>query len=263
MIDDRYNIDTPEHISFDYDVAGIGSRFLAAFIDSALLYFMLGVLNWISVLVANAALPDLLDGLASVLLGGLALLNFLLFWGYYMFFELAWNGQSLGKRMIGVRVVREGGRPITLSAAAIRNLVRVVDFLPFFYGIGVVTMFIDGRSRRLGDLAAGTIVVKERRTVSLAELANAIPPTYSGSASFTPTLPNLERLTAEDYDLVQSFLRRRSDLNLENRRRLASQLATRLRARLEIEPGAPDEAILQQIAAEYAVMRRNSEAVRG
>src|SRR4029079_4673215 len=111
---------------------------------------------------ANAA-GSLLAALGS-------LLAFAILWGYYIAFELLWNGQSPGKRAIGLRVVREGGRPITFVGSAVRNLIRIVDFLPALYGIGVVVMFVDRRSRRLGDLAGGTLVVKERRGVTLESL---------------------------------------------------------------------------------------------
>jgi len=261
-MDDRYSIDTPEHISFDYDVAGIGSRFLAAIVDTILLGVMLNVISVASTFLAGAALPEGSAGLASVLIGLLALLNFLLFWGYFMFFELAWNGQSPGKRLIGVRVVREGGLPITTSAAAIRNLVRIVDFLPFLYGIGVITMFIDQRSRRLGDLAAGTLVVKDRHSVTLESLAAAVPPPFSTTTAAL-TLPNIHMISSTDYDLVQEFLRRRSTLSPEVRARLGSQLAARMRTRLDLPPDGRDEHLLQQVAIEYPLSRRSGEATQG
>jgi uncharacterized RDD family membrane protein YckC len=162
---DRYTVDTPESIELAYDVAGIGSRFLAAIVDSlliivgqALLLYLLGL--------ATAAMSV---G-ESVVIGLGAGLSFLMLWGYYIIFELVWSGQSPGKRLVGLRVVREGGRPITFVSSAIRNVVRLVDFLPALYGIGVVVMFIDARARRLGDFAAGTLVVREGLPLSLAEL---------------------------------------------------------------------------------------------
>ncbi|MEK7327557.1 MAG: RDD family protein, partial [Chloroflexota bacterium] len=90
------------------------------------------------------------------------LISFAFFWGYYILFEMLWNGQSPGKRWVGLRVIRTDGTPITLTESIIRNLVRLVDFLPAYYGVGVVTMFINEQSRRLGDLAAGTLVVHDR-----------------------------------------------------------------------------------------------------
>src|SRR5215510_11634669 len=99
------------------------------------------------------------------------LASFVLFWGYYIFFEMLWNGQTPGKRWVGLRVIRTDGTPITLSESFIRNLTRLVDFLPAAYGIGIISMFLDKQSRRLGDLAAGTLVVHDRAPISIQSLS--------------------------------------------------------------------------------------------
>ncbi|HWQ15383.1 MAG TPA: RDD family protein [Roseiflexaceae bacterium] len=249
---DRYTVDTPENIEFAYDIAGIGSRFLAAIIDSliivvaqALVLYLLGL--------ATTSLPFA----ESVMVAVGALLSFLILWGYYIVFELVWSGQSPGKRAIGLRVVREGGRPITFTSAAIRNLVRIVDFLPALYGIGVVVMFIDRRARRLGDFAAGTLVVKERRGVTLASLtATAVPPPPPDAQ---PTLANVHLVGERDYALVQEFLGRRQELARDVRARLASQIAQGLQARLGIPQGGDAERFLQYVAAEYQIYHRSLE----
>src|SRR5689334_6316118 len=151
-MDDRYTIDTPENIEFAYDIAGIGSRFLAAIIDTLLIAVAQAIIFLvIGLLISTLGIRTNFAGGVLLALG--TLLSFAMLWGYYIAFELLWNGQSPGKRAIGLRVVREGGRPITFVGSAIRNLIRIVDFLPAFYGIGVVVMFIDRRARRLGDLA--------------------------------------------------------------------------------------------------------------
>jgi hypothetical protein len=100
---------------------------------------------------------------------------------------------------------------VTFVSSAIRNLIRIVDFLPAFYGIGVIVMFVDRRARRLGDLAGGTLVVKERRGVTLESLTTSavMSAAQSSGAAQTPTLPNVHLLNDQDYSLVQEFLRRR------------------------------------------------------
>jgi uncharacterized RDD family membrane protein YckC len=110
----------------------------------------------------------------------LVLVEFLIFWGYFALFELVWNGQTPGKRLGKLRVIRRDGQPIHAGESMVRNLVRIVDFLPGFYGIGLVTMFIDKDARRLGDLAAGTIVVREGEPVRLrdVQVAQAAPHAY-------------------------------------------------------------------------------------
>jgi uncharacterized RDD family membrane protein YckC len=256
-MDDRYTIDTPENIEFAYDIAGIGSRFLAAIIDTLVIGGALALLG-IVIGIAGAR-SGLARGTAGSVIAAIgALLSFLILWGYYIAVELIWNGQSIGKRAIGLRVVREGGRPITFVGSAIRNLIRIVDFLPAFYGIGVIVMFIDRRARRLGDLAAGTLVVKERRGVTLESLTTPanVPLASPGDTARPPTLPNLHLLRDQDYDLIQEFLRRRGELGREPRLRLGGQLASGLQARLGLRQDGDAERFLQHLAAEYQLYKR-------
>jgi uncharacterized RDD family membrane protein YckC len=261
-MDDRYTIDTPENIEFAYDIAGIGSRFLAAIIDT-LLIVVAEVIVLIVGALALSATGSRTSAAGSLLTAIGGLLAFAILWGYYIAFELLWNGQSPGKRVIGLRVVREGGRPITFVGSAIRNLVRIVDFLPVFYGIGVVVMFVDPRARRLGDLAGGTLVVKERRGVTLESLATpsvvAPPPARPGDPAPQPTLPNAQLLTDQDYTLVQEFLRRRTELGRDARMRLGVQLASGLQARLGLPQGGDAERFLQYIASEYQLLKHQQQ----
>jgi uncharacterized RDD family membrane protein YckC len=265
-MDDRYIIDTPENIEFAYDVAGIGSRFLAAIFDTLLIVVLqvaLGVVVYMVYLAIEGS-----DGVQSVLLAVWAVLSFLFLWGYYIVFELIWNGQSPGKRIIGLRVVRTGGRPITFVGSAIRNLVRVIDFLPGFYGLGVVVMFIDGRSRRLGDLAAGTLVVKEQQAITLDSLTargDGVPPPLPhlpGEQPPAPTLPNVHLLTTQEFELVQEFLQRRATLGRESRARLGVQLAQGLRSRLGLPSSGDPELFLEHVAREYRLHVARGEALR-
>jgi uncharacterized RDD family membrane protein YckC len=256
-MDDRYTIDTPENIEFAYDIAGIGSRFLAAIIDTLVIAAALLILGLIvSAIGARTNLGVTTTSSVAAAIG--AILSFVILWGYYIVFELVWNGQSLGKRAIGLRVVREGGRPVTFVSSAIRNLIRIVDFLPAFYGIGVIVMFVDRRARRLGDLAGGTLVVKERRGVTLESLTTSavISAAPSSGAAQTPTLPNVHLLNDQDYSLVQEFLRRRDELGRDARVRLGTQLASGLQARLGLPQGGDAERFLQYVTAEYQLFRR-------
>lgn len=259
-MDDRYTIDTPENIEFAYDIAGIGSRFLAAMIDTLLI----GVAEVIVILIVGLTSSALGLRAGTSLLAALGgLLGFAILWGYYIIFELLWNGQSPGKRVIGLRVVREGGRPITFVGSAIRNLIRVVDFLPALYGIGVLVMFVDRRSRRLGDLAAGTLVVKERRGVTLASLtANTVVPLPAlapGEMLPQPTLANIGLINDQDYNLIQEFLGRRSELGRDARARLGVQLAGGIQARLGLPQGGDAERFLQYVAGEYQLLKRQQQ----
>src|SRR5262245_33277739 len=262
-MDDRYTIDTPENIEFAYDIAGIGSRFLAAIIDTVIIV----VAEVVVLLAGGLILSSLGSGASaanSILIAIGALVGFVILWGYYIAFELLWNGQSPGKRAIGLRVVREGGRPITFVGSAIRNLIRIVDFLPVFYGIGVVVMFVDRRARRLGDLAGGTLVVKERRGVTLESLTAQTsiappPPARPGEPDKPPTLANIHLLNDQDYNLIQEFLRRRDELGRDARARLGVQLAGGLQTRLGLPQGGDAERFLQYVAVEYQLLKRQQQ----
>lgn len=243
-------IDTPENVVFGYEVAGLGSRFLAALIDTILIAI-------------SMFLVGLSIGLASDLLGELGadwvvalgvLIVFLLFWGYYVLFELLWNGQTPGKRWLQVRVLRSDGLPVDATAVLVRNLVRLIDFLPFGYGVGIVAAFLSSPPRRLGDWAAGTLVVHDRR-VTTADLAAAYrrPPRPPAVSEEIAALP-LHRLSAADIDLAENLLQRR---DLTTRNALLRPVLTRLYERMELP--APEqlrasqaEALLREIVAAYA-----------
>jgi uncharacterized RDD family membrane protein YckC len=249
---DRYTVETPENVELRYEVAGIGSRFLAAIVDSALIIFGQAL-----VLYPIGLLAGVTDFSESVVVAVGAALSFAIVWGYYIVFELLWSGQSPGKRLFGLRVLREGGRPIGFLAAATRNVVRLVDFLPALYGVGVVVMFVDRRARRLGDFAAGTLVVRERGEVTLASLALPAEPPPSA-----PTLAGVALVTARDYALVSEFLERRAELGGDVRRRVAELLAAGLQARLGIPQGGDAERFLQYVAREYRANQRSLRAPR-
>ena len=169
LLEQDYAIDTPESVTFAYEVAGIGNRFIAALIDTAILFtallllnlfvfVLLGVLSELGVDVEQ--LDDAPSWVEGLIIALYALLNFVLIWGYYVVFELTWNGQTPGKRWANLRVVRANGNPAGFLDVVIRNLVRIVDFLPTGYGLGLTVMFLNQQARRLGDYAAGTIVIK-------------------------------------------------------------------------------------------------------
>lgn len=233
--DEFLNIDTPENVVFGYEIAGIGSRFLAALIDTFLIGLLLVVTNLtLFFLLANLLSAADLSESASWFAALFGLVSFAFLWGYYIFFEMLWNGQSPGKRWFGLRVLRTDGTPIGLSEAIIRNLIRIVDFLPAYYGVGVITMFLNERARRLGDLAAGTLVVYDRGNVTLASLQTQTLPLQVTPGPDSPFahLP-FERLGAREVALAESFLQRRHQL--EN----ADAVATRLAHALLEQMGAP------------------------
>lgn len=188
-----YTVETPESVAFGYPVAGIGSRFIGALVDTAALAGGIGALGCglLAFVVAAAddvpadagapagALPS--DWIVGAVLAVAALVLFLIVWGYYIVFETLWDGQTPGKRVAGTRVVRLDGGAAGFREAVVRNLVRFADFLPLGYGIGLVVLFADRHTRRLGDLAAGTIVVREQQRVTWRDVAvQAAPDVEAG-----------------------------------------------------------------------------------
>jgi uncharacterized RDD family membrane protein YckC len=259
MVDDRYYVETPEVVAIAYDVAGLGSRCAAATVDTLLIAVLQAGLG-AAVLALATTTSAFAEGLSNLVLALWALLGFLLLWGYYLLFELIWSGQSPGKRLVGLRVIREGGRPIDFSASALRNLVRVVDFLPFGYGLGVLTAFADRRARRLGDFAAGTLVVREGLPLTLDAVAAGAAPApvapRAADAPPAPLLPNLHTLRSGEYELAEEFLRRREGLAPAHRAALAARLADALRARLALPPGGDPERFLEHFVREYRLYRQ-------
>jgi uncharacterized RDD family membrane protein YckC len=268
-----YTIDTPENVTFGYEIAGIGNRFIGALIDSGIIGVLLVILNF-----ALIALLELTGDLWDVMLGGLestgiswlgglllalyALLNFAVFWGYYMLFELLWNGQTPGKRVAKTRVLRVDGNPARTSEVAVRNLVRIVDFLPAMYAFGFIAMFLNRQSRRLGDYAAGTLVIRERTAVNLDSLLAAGPPSSAISpeqaAALQARFPAVRRLSASDYDLVRQALARadRGQVDAALLERLANVVAARMGESLPA--GVSPAHYLQNVAAAYESMTRES-----
>jgi len=234
--DDTLRIDTPENVAFDYEVAGIGSRFLAAMVDTLLILVLQVVVLLATLLVGRsiaAATSGRGDRVTGWVFAVMGLLAFAFFWGYYVFFEAIWNGQSPGKRWVGLRVMRTDGTPISLPESLIRNLVRLVDFLPAYYGVGIITMFINTQARRLGDLAAGTLVVRDRATVTLESLASRpAPPDLARPAVVLDIEWPVDRLTAQDIQMAEDFLRRRGEL--ANRSPIAVRIAQALLKRMEV-----------------------------
>jgi len=237
-------IATPERVAFQYEIAGIGSRFLAQMVDMVIV-FTIGLV----ITVAATALGALLNSAQVALLVGL-ILGFILLAGYFLISEAALSGQTLGKRTVRLRVVGDQGQPITLGQAIIRNLVRIVDFLPLLYGIGIVTLFISGRGKRLGDFAAGTLVVRDRQRVSLYDLASTAStadphglateqPVASiwatpGASPSTGATPNLQSAPADPAlrRLVVAYAGRREELPAVRRQALAASAEAALRRAL-------------------------------
>jgi uncharacterized RDD family membrane protein YckC len=247
---------TPERVSFDYQVAGLGTRAIAQLLD---LLIVLGVLIAL-VFFGSAVSVAANSGIAGSLIELIG--TFVVIFGYFWASEAIWSGQTVGKKVFRLRVVGDRGEPLTFVQAGVRNIVRIVDFLPYGYGVGLVVLFVNGRGKRLGDLAAGTIVVKDSDAVALWQLGGwrrppvpaGIPPPPpappgAGNASPPPSRPpppyaaqpqpamyapasyaemTLRRLDPDLRRFVSSYARRRPQLALDLRVQLASTVQSSL-----------------------------------
>ncbi len=240
--EERMAIRTPEHVQLNILVAGAGNRFLAVAVDLLLqVLALIGVLvlllsiEWVTAGGVRRTLGDLFQGKeAGVwLFAGIILITFLIQWGYFTFFETVWTGQTPGKRLLKIRVLREDGRPIGFTEAAIRNLIRtVLDSQPFnSYAIGFVTGILNERFKRLGDFAAGTIVIRERRQ-------RAPRPTPRAQTAAAAGTQRIRPLTPDEAATLHAYLRRRDELDPATRDEMARRIATSLKQRLVVrQPG--------------------------
>jgi uncharacterized RDD family membrane protein YckC len=255
MLDDELVIETPERVELHYVLANVGNRFLAAAIDHLIQIGAMAV-----VLIAAGALSDWRFfnsmGVWAAALTVLAL--FAIYWGYFVAFETLWSGQTPGKRIMRLRVVREDGRPVRFFEVFVRNLLRLaIDFQPLpSYAIGVVSIIFSARSKRVGDFVAGTVVVKERATEapSLNDIIkiSEIEQRRIDRAVPAPFAADTRRLSAQELRAVQTFLKRRFELPEPNRTALAMRIAQPLSAKLGIPAdGLSAEAVLEEVERQH------------
>jgi len=214
----RLEVETPDHVVLRYDLAGAGNRGFAAVVD-----FMLAL---VIVFTANLILSwvGLFNQATFAVVGGITLIvTLVLIWAYFILLEWLWNGQTIGKRMYRLRVINEDGSPAQFTAVLIRNLLRLVDFLPAFYGLGVLVIVLSPKSQRLGDLAAGTYVVRAPRPQVDWFSLRTVTPLGTGLTAETRRMPG------EAQRLVREFVAREAQLAPTERARIAALIAAKLR----------------------------------
>ena len=243
------DVETPELVVLSYSVAGVGSRVLAGLTDLLICATALFVVA-IAIVMLGGGLSLVSDRSASWGAAALVLAQFVVLWGYYVLFEGFMDGQTPGKRMHRLRVVRDGGYSVTFGVSAVRNLVRMIDMQPgVLYLVGLSSMFFTRRGRRLGDLVGGTIVVRED--------VRTIAPRVRGK------VPNEERATAlqtalseDEYALLGRFVERWSTLDPLRRAALSAQLVERFAAALPDATKSPSQQLLELHAREQAARTR-------
>jgi uncharacterized RDD family membrane protein YckC len=241
-------IETPERVPLEFALASIGNRFLAVAIDHFIQYMSIILLAWFFLSIAGYTSSDvtsaperLFTDMPKWTIAVMILVLFLVFAGYFIFFEWIWNGQTPGKRLMKLRVIRDDGRPVTLWEAIARNLLRICDAVPGFvlpvYSIGLIVIFLSPRDQRVGDIFAGTVVIRERT-----DEAPTFQETFSSTVrdvAFSRVQKkaeieaNIGLLSEREVEVVETFLRRRYDLTHRQRLWMAWRIALPLMYKLK------------------------------
>ncbi|MHB8147440.1 MAG: RDD family protein [Vulcanimicrobiaceae bacterium] len=244
-MDRLLDVRTPESIAFSYELAGLGSRALAVLIDLLVQIALVALLFWGLIFAAghlpaaHRAAPEVERFARNAAVGILIFIVFAIFFGYYIVLEALWNGQTIGKKALGIRVVRDGGYPIDWGASLIRNLVRVGEVVVGSYALSAICALLSHENKRIGDIAAGTIVVRDAPvTMALPAFEFPAEPVYAATGY----------VSGEERALIHRFIERRDTLQNDRRRELAAQLANRVRERVPLDlQRLDDESLLERL----------------
>ncbi len=269
--EEKLIIETPERVQLEFALASIGNRFLAVAIDHFVQFLSVFLAGWFFQWLAGVDNVGFIGPTTAEMskwtLAIMGIVLFLLFTGYFIFFEWIMNGQTPGKRLLKLRVIREDGRPITLWESMARNLLRVFDALPGgvipIYSIGLITVFLNNRDQRIGDIFAGTVVIRERT-----DEAPTFDETFaeaSGDSALRRLQKqvgfraNLQSLNDAEMEVVESFLRRREDLSDKQRLWMAWRVALPIMYKLKPAYDLQDftyEGFLEELLHRYNDRRR-------
>jgi uncharacterized RDD family membrane protein YckC len=252
--EDRLTITTPEGVELELQLAGLGSRFIAQSIDLLIKGTAIGL---IAIVLSVAGLTGVAIMIPAFLL---------ILYAYDVVFETFSNGRTPGKRAVKLRVVKAGGEPVDFMTSAIRNVLRLVDGLPTSYIPGIISILATKKNQRLGDLAAGTIVIHEDPVAAPPRPAAGWAPAPAAGAwappaqaAWQPPAPpgpvwDVSAVGAEEVAAVRSFLERRWSLDAPARNQLALQLAQALWPKVGGAPdGLPPERFLEELVQQKAV----------
>ncbi len=276
MADETLVIETPEHVELHFALATIGNRFLACAIDH---FIQLVLSAAIYILARNLSAG--MRSMESALFGGAkegglwiiaisTIISFAIFFGYFVFFETVWRGQTPGKRWMKLRVIQDDGRPVTFFAVLTRNLIRVADMMPViflpFYAVGIVSVFASARSKRLGDYVANTVVIKERAAeapgfdeVFESEVIDTAMRRLAPAMDFQG---DLSVVTPSEILAVENFLRRRCDIPEHPRLWLAWRIAIPLLEKIRPQYNQTNfsyEGFLEEMLARYRAQAKYRE----
>lgn len=215
MWDYKIKINTPENTQLEFELAGIGNRFLAFLIDNLIIFLFIFIIYLIMGIIYLIFSDTILESigeffLALILFG----VFFLTFNGFFILFEFFWNGQTPGKRLLNIRVIRENGQPVGFIEVFIRNIFRIVDYM-----VGPYFVLFSKKEKRIGDYLTRTIIVKEKELS--APLAD-----FDEATEIKETIPNISRLTPQDFSMLGSFFHRYEDFDTEAKETLLNEFCS-------------------------------------
>ena len=241
-----FDVRTPESVTFSYELAGLGSRALAVLLDLLVQIALVSLLFWglifaaghIHVAPVHHTTPEGERFARNIAVGFLIFVVFVIFFGYFIVLEVVWNGQTIGKKALGIRVVRDGGYPLDWGASLVRNLVRVGEMLFGSYALSAICALVSPQNKRIGDIAAGTIVVRVGKQATLPHFEPTNQAVYAATGY----------VSGEERALIHRFIERRDTLQGDRRRDLAARLAGRVRDRVPADlQRLDDEALLERL----------------
>lgn len=253
-------IHTPENVRFQYVLAGLGSRATAFLLDTAIrALFVLCI--FFSAFFLSAWLPKMIPagffaGLSRTWIMAFGVIAYgIVDLGYFLLFEALWSGQTPGKRHQNLRVIKGNGQPIGWLESSIRNVLRAVDLMLGFYPVGLIVMFLSKNNQRLGDYAAGTVVIIEQK--------QGVPKKRtrlhsSETLKYREIEPHVSQLKSQQYQILRSFLDRREAMDETHRRQLARLLARQLMEHWGMSRGVEVayELFLEETVALYEERKR-------
>ncbi|HHP7245985.1 MAG TPA: RDD family protein [Elainellaceae cyanobacterium] len=257
----HFTVQTPESVELEFTLAGLGNRSLAAVIDYALWSLTISILlallsraDWLTEILFDwVGNTDAIELWFSALL---ILISFVIYVGYYGVFETIWRGQTPGKRLAKIRVVRDDGRPIGIFQATLRSLLRPIDEFPPFY-IGAFLIFFNRQEKRIGDIVAGTIVIQENRAIAPADFA-VLEDSHALARKLQQTT-HLSQLLPEDFAIIREFLQRRIDMKPHARQQVSAELAQQVKAALHLNDDLEDPPPEVFLEATYLAYQQQSE----
>lgn len=264
MYDDQLDIKTPEYVSIQFQIAGLGSR-AAAFLIDQLLLWTVNILTIIVLLFLYNGMDSLPIFLmdSSIPVAVTIILLFIINWGYFFVFEFFSGGRTIGKKAVGIRVIQENGHSITLLASFIRNLIRLIDSLPTAYLVGMLMIFFHSKHKRLGDLVAGTIVVHERkakRKKKLTPIEKEINNRGLSKVDLTIDEWTLKSFGVKDWKIISTYASRFHQLPLDERNQLTKQIANLLLIKLGLTVEGENEMDLEnKLLVLYLILREDWE----